>query len=66
MMWFATYNGLSYYDGYTFHTFRDLPDNQDVLSTNRIRNIFPAPTMTFGVLHTTVASTYIIPVCATL
>ena len=41
MMWFATYNGLSYYDGYTFHTFRDLPDNQDVLSTNRIRNIFP-------------------------
>lgn len=41
MMWFATYNGLSYYDGYTFHTFRDLPDNQDLLSTNRIRNIFP-------------------------
>ena len=42
LMWFATLNGLSYYDGYTFHTFRDNPtDETDVLSTNRIRFICP-------------------------
>ena len=41
MMWFATYNGLSYYDGYTFHTFRDNPDQADILSTNRILSIHP-------------------------
>lgn len=41
MMWFATYNGLSYYDGYTFHTFRDNPDQTDILSTNRILSIHP-------------------------
>ena len=41
MMWFATYNGLSYYDGYTFHTFRDVPNQSDILTTNRILNIYP-------------------------
>lgn len=41
MMWFATYNGLSYYDGYTFHTFRDIPSQPDILTTNRILNIYP-------------------------
>lgn len=40
-MWFATWNGLSYYDGYSFHTFRDEPDGVNVLSTNRILNIQP-------------------------
>lgn len=40
-MWFATWNGLSYYDGYSFHTFRDEPDGVSVLSTNRILNIQP-------------------------
>ncbi len=41
LMWFSTWNGLSYYDGYTFHTFRDEPDNIDLLSTNRIIQIEP-------------------------
>ena len=41
LMWFATWNGLSYYDGYSFHTFRDDPDGVSVLSTNRILNIQP-------------------------
>lgn len=41
LMWFSTWNGLSYYDGYTFHTFRDEPDQTDLLSTNRIMNIEP-------------------------
>lgn len=41
LMWFATWNGLSYYDGYSFHTFRDEPDGVSVLSTNRILNIQP-------------------------
>ena len=42
LMWFATANGLSYYDGYTFHTFRDNPtDLNDILSTNRIEFIRP-------------------------
>ena len=41
LMWFATCNGLSYYDGYSFHTFRDEADDVDVLSTNRIISIYP-------------------------
>ena len=41
LMWFATWNGLSYYDGYSFHTFRDEADNVDQLSTNRIISIYP-------------------------
>ena len=36
-----TWNGLSYYDGYSFHTFRDDPDGVSVLSTNRILSIQP-------------------------
>lgn len=41
IMWFATLNGLSYYDGYTFHTFRDIPGKTDILTTNCIQNIYP-------------------------
>ena len=41
LMWFGTWNGLSYYDGYTFKTFRDGPDDIDWLTTNRIRSIHP-------------------------
>ena len=41
LMWFATWNGLSYYDGYSFHTFRDKADDVDMLSTNRIISIYP-------------------------
>lgn len=41
LMWFSTWNGISYYDGYTFHTFRDEPDNIDLLATNRFKAIYP-------------------------
>ena len=41
LMWFSTWNGLSYYDGYSFHTFRDDPDKEDVLSTNRLITLEP-------------------------
>lgn len=41
LMWFSTWNGISYYDGYTFHTFRDDPDNVDILATNRFKAIYP-------------------------
>ena len=35
LMWFSTWNGISYYDGNSFHTFRDEADGIDLLSTNR-------------------------------
>ena len=41
LMWFGTWNGLSYYDGYSFYTFRDVPGGEDVLSSNRITAIYP-------------------------
>lgn len=41
LMWFGTWNGVSFYDGYTFHTFRDEPDNIDILNTNRILYVRP-------------------------
>lgn len=41
LMWFGTLNGLSYYDGYSFYTFRDEPGGEDVLSSNRIIAIYP-------------------------
>ena len=41
LMWFSTRNGLSYYDGYSFYTFRDVPGGEDVLSSNRITAIYP-------------------------
>ena len=41
LMWFGTWKGLSYYDGYTFYTFRDEPGEEDVLSSNRIIAIYP-------------------------
>lgn len=39
LMWFATWNGLCCYDGYRFTTFRDRMREDQVLTTNRIRNI---------------------------
>jgi DNA-binding response OmpR family regulator/ligand-binding sensor domain-containing protein len=39
LMWFATWNGLCCYDGYRFTTFRDRMRGDEVLTTNRIRNI---------------------------
>ena len=41
LMWFGTWNGLSYYDGYSFYTFRDGPGGEDILSSNRIIAIYP-------------------------
>lgn len=41
LMWFGTWNGLSYYDGYSFYTFRDEPGEEDVLSSNRIIAVYP-------------------------
>ena len=41
LMWFGTWNGLSFYDGYSFQTFRDEPDKTDILSTNRLLKIEP-------------------------
>lgn len=41
LMWFGTWNGLSYYDGYSFYTFRDVPGGEDVLSSNRIIAVYP-------------------------
>lgn len=41
LMWFGTWNGLSYHDGYSFYTFRDEPGGEDVLSSNRIIAIYP-------------------------
>lgn len=40
LMWFSTWNGISYYDGNSFHTFRDEADNIDFLSTNRFMDIY--------------------------
>ena len=40
LMWFSTWNGISYYDGNSFHTFRDEADGIDLLSTNRFIGIY--------------------------
>lgn len=40
LMWFSTWNGISYYDGNSFHTFRDDADDIDLLSTNRFMDIY--------------------------
>ena len=40
LMWFSTWNGISYYDGNSFHTFRDDADDIDLLSTNRFMGIY--------------------------
>lgn len=39
IMWFGTWNGLCYYDGYSFRTFRGKDDSANMLMTNRIRSI---------------------------
>ncbi len=41
LMWFGTWNGLSYFDGYSFTTYRDAPGKTEVLSSNRIFNMQP-------------------------
>ena len=41
LMWMSTWNGLCYYDGYRFATFRNSAEQGMVLSTNRIMLIKP-------------------------
>lgn len=43
LMWFATWNGLSYHDGDHFTTFRNHP-GEDMLTTNRIKSCKPSAT----------------------
>lgn len=43
LMWFSTWNGLCYYDGYRFTPFRNRPGN-DVLTINRIKICKPSAT----------------------
>lgn len=40
LMWVSTWNGLCYYDGYQFFTYRDGGDN-GTLSSNRLRTVDP-------------------------
>lgn len=40
LIWIGTWNGLSFYDGYRFFTFRSSPQNGS-LSTNRMLKIMP-------------------------
>lgn len=42
LMWMSTWNGLCYYDGYSFSTFRNSAEQGMVLSTNRIMLIKPS------------------------
>ncbi len=41
LMWFGTWNGLCYFDGYRFTTFRGTPGGGDMLSNNRILYLEP-------------------------
>lgn len=36
IMWFSTWNGLCYFDGYRFSTFRNTMQGDNILSTNRL------------------------------
>lgn len=42
LMWFSTWNGLCFYDGYRFTAFRNRPGTDDVLSTNRVLGCKPS------------------------
>lgn len=39
LMWFGTWNGLCYFDGYRFTTYRDTPGKGEQLSSNRVLNL---------------------------
>lgn len=41
MMWFGTWNGLCFFDGYRFTTYRDMPGDDELLSSNRIISVRP-------------------------
>ena len=38
LMWFSTWNGISYYDGNSFHTFRDEADDKALGVGQRAQN----------------------------
>ena len=44
LMWISTWNGLCFYDGYRFITFRSEQGANEILSTNRIMIIKPSVT----------------------
>lgn len=53
LIWIATWNGLSCYDGYRFTTFRNIPGHDSALTTNHLISVMPA---TDGDLWTTAYS----------
>jgi signal transduction histidine kinase/ligand-binding sensor domain-containing protein len=42
-LWLATQDGVNRYDGYTFRTFRNIPDDSLSLALNWINDIYTAP-----------------------
>ncbi len=42
LIWIATWNGLSCYDGYRFTTFRNIPGHDSHLTTNHLISVMPA------------------------
>lgn len=42
LVWIATWNGLSCFDGYRFTTFRNIPGHDSQLTTNHIMSVAPA------------------------
>jgi len=44
LMWFSTWNGLCFYDGYKFTTFRNHPGSGEMLTTNRVMYCRPSVT----------------------
>lgn len=40
LMWFTSWNGLCYFDGYQFTTFRDMRGSNRILTTNRMLHLF--------------------------
>lgn len=42
LIWLATWNGLSCFDGYRFTTFRNIPGHDSQLTTNHLISVMPA------------------------
>lgn len=42
LVWLATWNGLSCFDGYRFTTFRNIPGHDSQLTTNHLISVMPA------------------------
>lgn len=52
-MWFATWNGLNKFDGYSFQTFKANSGNDCPLDNNRIEYIVNGNVTGYGAVHTT-------------